>query len=386
MGMLMVLLLIAPIKEKGHNVYVLAANVNAPIDDFVYDIEYTPTFMEKLKCAFLDRIFAGYRQYYLGARSIMSGIKKIEKHCSIDVLEIEESFGWHYYLQKKSCFPVVMRLHGPHFVNGVMGNKELTKADYNRFKREEKAFRSAQYVNAPCEWVLSSVKDKYNLTWPLSSVFYNPIELSEEKDRWSATSYVPYQILFVGRFDSHKGGDLVIKAFAEVLKKFPDATLIFVGPDRGVEVSKDKTISITDAIDEYVPKGKVNNIDYLGLVDKNKIKKLRKESHITVMASRNENFPYTVLEPLSSASPVIAPSVGGISEVFEDGVSGIYFKGSDVNDFSKKIVDLLSNKEKLEALSKNAYVRCVDNFSPSKVSADAVKFYEKAVDLFSRNA
>ena len=50
---------------------------------------------------------------------------------------------------------------------------------------------------------------------------------------WSLNEADPRLILFVGRFDRHKGGDLIIDAFARVLLEVPDARLWFVGPDRG---------------------------------------------------------------------------------------------------------------------------------------------------------
>ena len=51
-------------------------------------------------------------------------------------------------------------------------------------------------------------------------------------------------ILFVGRFDVRKGADIVLKAFRLILKAFPSAKLIFVGPDVGLPGANGRTNSI----------------------------------------------------------------------------------------------------------------------------------------------
>ena len=48
---------------------------------------------------------------------------------------------------------------------------------------------------------------------------------------------IAIELLFVGRFDNQKGGDILLAAFSKVFETAPNLTLNFVGPDFGVEVS-----------------------------------------------------------------------------------------------------------------------------------------------------
>ncbi len=372
------------LKRQGHNVYILCGHTEIKNDPTVYTVDYSISPFEKLWCLFGDRLSEGYRNYYLGAKAILAGIRQIESEHAIDIMEIEESFGWHYFLQKQVDFPIALRLHGPHYVNGTMGDRQLETVDYNRFKREKRCFEAAKYVNAPCRWMLNSPQEKYSLKWPLQSVFFNPIDVLEEQECWSPDSYVKNQILFVGRFDAHKGGDLVIKAFARVLQDIPDASLVFAGPDKGVKLATGETIHLDAMVDGVLSEEGKQRFTYLGLVDKDTIKTLRRSSHITVMASRNENFPYSVIESLASAAPIIAAKVGGVPEVFIDQKSGVFFEGSDVEDLADKIVSLLGDAELVNTLSKEAYLRGKDSFNSDMLATEACKFYQQAIAMHKK--
>jgi glycosyltransferase involved in cell wall biosynthesis len=378
--------MVASLKKDGHRVFVLAANKGDGVTgkDCVYIDDYKPSFADKVLSKVGEFFSVGFEQYYLGAKAILCGIRVIEKKAKIDILEMEESFGWHYFLQKRVTFPIALRLHGPHYINGTIGDKQLTARDFQRFKREERAFRAARYVNAPCRWVLNDAQKKIGIVWPVQTVFFNPISVLSQDECWSPSTYVKKQILFVGRFDAHKGGDLVIQAFAKVLAFDPDVKLIFAGPDRGVELPTGETLFVPDAIKKYIPSSQEGCVEYIGLADAEKVKSLRKKSHFTIMASRNENFPYAVIESLASAAPIIAANVGGIAEVFDDKVSGVFFEGSNIDDLAGKMIELLQDDRLLCDISVNAYDHCQSVFSPDLVVQQAISFYEQVIIDFKQ--
>jgi glycosyltransferase involved in cell wall biosynthesis len=235
-------------------------------------------------------------------------------------------------------------------------------------------------VTAPCKWVLDSVKQKHCIDWPHKKIIFNALTPINDSDCWNPKYITEYQILFVGRFDKHKGGDLVIKAFSNVLKKFPNATLKFAGPDKGIRNTNGDTFYINDMIKSVIPIDKIDNIDYLGVIDHVEISVLRKQSHLTVIASRNENFPYTVLESLSSGSPTIAPDVGGISETLVHDDSGIFFKGGDATDLSNQICELFSQPLKLERIARKGYEHSKKQFNSKNMTEETLEFYNTVID------
>lgn len=379
--------MVKALRSRGHHVSILARRPTSPdmdlstIDEqcsFITD--YRPTLFDTLIARLGEWVSTGFSVYYIGGKSILAGLRKIEKKRPIDILEMEESFGWHYFLQSKVTFPIAMRLHGPHYVNGTLSDKPLVEWDVQRFKREERAFKYAQYVNSPCQWMLDEVQEKYGVRWPLQTVFFNPLAVLDQQQCWHETSYKPKQILFVGRFDAHKGGDIVLQAFAKIAAYDSEATLVFAGPDKGIELHDGSKRFIEDAMSLYLSDEQRARVRYIGPSEQALIKQLRKESHVTVMASRNEILGYTVVESLASAAPIVAPYVGGVKEIFDDGVSGVFFEGGNADDLSKKVIALFEDSLALEQIAAAGYKHCQRVFSLEAIGERAEEFYLSAIE------
>jgi hypothetical protein len=59
-------------------------------------------------------------------------LRYVHGHRPIEILDMEETFGWSRYVQSRVPFPVVTRLHGPHFLAEPKG----------RTRREARAWRA----------------------------------------------------------------------------------------------------------------------------------------------------------------------------------------------------------------------------------------------------
>lgn len=81
-------------------------------------------------------------------------------------------------------------------------------------------------------------------------------------------------------------------------------------------------------------------------------------------AALMENLPITLLEALSCGLPVFAPAVGGIPEIFDDGVEGIEWPLDDATACAQKLIVLLENTGALEAVSRAARQCYRARFSP----------------------
>ena len=67
-----------------------------------------------------------------------------------------------------------------------------------------------------------------------------------------------------------------------------------------------------------------------------------------------ETFGMTILEALSFGLPVIVPTVGGVSELVEDGMNGYKIDVQNLPEISDRITQILENTDIYEKLSKNA--------------------------------
>ena len=100
-----------------------------------------------------------------------------------------------------------------------------------RVEMEGRAICDADLITAPSRDVLEQTRAFYGLALDAAEVI--PVPAPRVTEHWHLSDADPKRILFVGRFDRHKRGDLIVDAFGRVLAKVPDARLWFVGPDRG---------------------------------------------------------------------------------------------------------------------------------------------------------
>ena len=158
-------------------------------------------------------------------------------------------------------------------------------------------------------------------------------------------------LVVVGRLTKTKNVDLIIRAFKDLIKDYPDLKLKIVGTGPELE-------PLTNLANKL---GLKDNTRFYGFVkEHNDVLKIIKESHIYVSASELEGFGITLLEGMSAGLPIICSKIPPFLEVTKK--KALYFDkqlGYDYvnNKFYKKglidcIKELLTNKEHYETMSK----------------------------------
>ncbi|MBI2423829.1 MAG: glycosyltransferase [Candidatus Hydrogenedentes bacterium] len=75
---------------------------------------------------------------------------------------------------------------------------------------------------------------------------------------------------------------------------------------------------------------------------------------VAVLTSKVEGFPNTLLEAMASHTAPVAASVGGVSEIIQDGQTGILVDSRNPEDFARAVAGLLDNPEKRIAIGQRA--------------------------------
>ena len=78
---------------------------------------------------------------------------------------------------------------------------------------------------------------------------------------------------------------------------------------------------------------------------------------ILVHAAQVENMPITLIEALALGRPILAPAVGGITEIFNDGVEGYYWPLDDIDAAAALLVNTLSDSETYHRFTEAALAR-----------------------------
>ena len=370
------------LRGLGHRVFVLAGRVAEGVDDpWVRDLrdEGSNPLSARALEALRFRV-SGRGAPDAARRRLVRTARRVASAERLDLLEMEESFGWGEAVRSSLSVPVVIRLHGPWFLNGPATGVPQDRAYHGRVRDEGRAIARAAAVSAPSQDVLDRVRGQYGLALPDAVVIPNPAPAVPARERWRVDSCDPVRLLFVGRFDRHKGGDLALEAHRLVLQEFPRATLDFVGPDRGLVADDGRTWSLEDFVRERLPGSlEAGSVRWLGAQPFSALPSLRRRAFLTVASSRYENFPSAVSEAMAFGCPLVAARVGGIPEFVEDGVNGLLHEPGDARDLARRIVDLLRDPARASRLGERAALDCERLLSPHAVALRTAAFHRRVV-------
>ena len=364
---------IAPaLREAGHEVFLLT---HGSSDEYTIDVDRFAT-RPSLWHKIVRRFFPMFASVQARSTAIANAIRHLVEYKGVEVLEIEESFGLSRDVSRQRTLPILVRLHGPWFLNANGAN---TTEDKIRQYWEGDAIEEASFVTAPSKHVLELTIGHYKLnqyeTNVRGALVPNPI--APRRETWSIERCAKKQFLFVGRFDAIKGGDLVLNAFAKVAREDEQATLTFVGPDRGIDGKGFYEFVRAEQPDL------ADRIRYLGLLSRQEIDRLRLDSFAVIFASRFENFAYTVLEALALGCPIIAAAAGGIPEMIEDRKQGLLFQPGSFDQLASRMMEMIENPELACALAKGARNKA-SHYAPETIAAQTLACYETAVVRFER--
>lgn len=164
-------------------------------------------------------------------------------------------------------------------------------------------------------------------------------------------------VLSVGRLDSQKGHDVLIKAFARVHARFRDWRLIVLG--EGPERDNLRRLAASLGISA--------NVDMPGRV--NDPERWMARAGIVVQASRFEGFPNVVMEAMAMGAAVIATNCrSGPSELISDGKNGRLVPVDDVSRLAEVMTELMADPREREQMGHNA-TRIRQRLAQDKVMA-----------------
>ena len=177
-------------------------------------------------------------------------------------------------------------------------------------------------------------------------------------------------IIFAGRVDEVKGVTYLIKAFHEVLKKYPDCLLIIAGSGN-YELCFKETATIR-------PK-----IIMTGLLEKNDLNELYRIADIGVVPSLFEPFGYVAVEMMMHQLPVVATATSGLNEVVDNScgfkIPVIQLPDSveiDATLLSEKILYLLQHPVEAKKLGKNGRKRYLEQYASKIFGENMLQLYD----------
>jgi glycosyltransferase involved in cell wall biosynthesis len=156
------------------------------------------------------------------------------------------------------------------------------------------------------------------------------------------TRYDTPTIVHFGRVRKYKAIDVVIKAFARIRKKLPNAKLVIIGD--GPELTNLKSVSARLELDDA--------IEFTGRIETDKMVETLNRSHLFMNASPKEGWGLTVVEANACGVPVVGSDRPGLRDSILHKKTGFLVEYGDVEGFAARALELLTDGELWERMSR----------------------------------
>lgn len=160
---------------------------------------------------------------------------------------------------------------------------------------------------------------------------------------------IPHRVVCVARISWEKGIQYLVEAWPAVLREYPDATLVLVGPEDNREVNIMK--SITDFISRN---NLTESIKFKGALPHDETLKEISYSEVFVCPSLAEGLGIVFIEAQAVGVPVIGTAVGGIPDVIQNEETGLLIRPRDPDAISRAIIKMFKDKNFSQSLAKKA--------------------------------
>ncbi|HXW37485.1 MAG TPA: glycosyltransferase family 4 protein [Nitrososphaerales archaeon] len=176
-------------------------------------------------------------------------------------------------------------------------------------------------------------------------------------------------LLFLGRLNPQKGPQDLLEVVPSVLKEFPTATFIFVGPDQSGYRSHLES--------RAAELGVSPNVRFLGpILDFQDKMSAYAASDVFVLPTAYEGTSQAIFEAMSQSRPIIANRVGGVPYQITDGVEGYLVEKGDLAELSSRIRDVLRDKNLAAEMGRRGRERVSSN-RYSSLAATMCSIYEE---------
>jgi glycosyltransferase involved in cell wall biosynthesis len=327
-----------------------------------YNIIYIHTMVEGTKM----------KSFFIGIKGLLRIIYLLLTQ-SVELVHIHTSSGWSFrrkafvlLLAKIFRKKTILHLHS--------GGFEIFYNEENRTlgkKIIRKVFNSAS-----CIITLSSSWKKFVREITLNKsirILNNPVDfyrIYRQIGDINETKKPGNLIFFMGEIKPGKGVYDIVKAFPSVAAQIPKVKAIFAGVG---EINNLNNLCEKLEVDMIV--------ETVGWVNESRKIEFFRTAKIFVLPSYYEGVPITLLEAMSAGLPIVTTPVGGIPDVFEDGINGYLIEPGDIDALSNTIVRLLKDEKLREIIGKNNIKKVKEEFDINVVVRKLSKIYE---ELLSR--
>lgn len=180
-------------------------------------------------------------------------------------------------------------------------------------------------------------------------------------------------LIFHGDVKPIDGVDVLVRAFALVLERLPDAKLFIVGGGR-------KYFREVVQLAEKV--GVEQSVIFTGWVSHQMVPKYIAAANVGAMPLRstletNCYLSFKLFEYWAMGKPVVVSRMGAISKIVKDGVNGIIVEPEDVKGLAEGLLTVLNDLEKAELIGGNGRKLVENEYNWNSLMERETKLYDE---------
>ena len=223
---------------------------------------------------------------------------------------------------------------------------------------------------APLTWLYEQVKKNTNIqekqlriipvTIDSDRFMNNPLSKEEAREKLNLPKK-GFLIGFIGRIDSKKRPDLILRAFERVrqyeLKGEPLHLIVVGEKNQGAGDEHAFADNFEEMIEESTQRQAIHRFPFI-----NNVQNMFKALDAFVMATDKETIGLVTLEAMASGTIVIGADNGGTPDLLDYGKCGHIFKSGDERDLASAMTNAYKLRDQHELMSQNAKKRVLNNF------------------------
>jgi len=171
--------------------------------------------------------------------------------------------------------------------------------------------------------------------------------------------------LFAGRLASEKGVLTMLEAWKALPTPIP-LKIVGDGPvrDEVLKFIKDSSL----------------RAEYLGATSHDQVIALMKDARFLIFPSEwYEGFPLVIAEAFACGLPIVSSQIGGMAEIIEDKITGVFFKSGSAEDLAEKILWVVNHPVETTQMRLNARKTYLEKYSEEAAYKNILRVYNIAL-------
>lgn len=269
--------------------------------------------------------------------------------------------------------PWVLTLHGIRFKEVDLWRGFLNKTYRGWFvKREERrAIKQAKHLISISPFIQESFNGRipgqvFNIENPIAETFFNLPQ-----------RYNPAQLLFVGQLIPRKGVHILLRAFAQLHQRLPEATLRLAGAGGAAG----EPITYEQELRQFVAEAGLGQaVTFLGKLNEPSLLEEYANCSALVLSSILETASMAIMQAMAAGKAVVSTDVGGARYLVEHGQTGLIAPPNDASALAESMYQVLSDQTRRHQMGQRAKTLAEQRFHAKVVAAKTRQVYYQVLD------